>query len=57
MMGMKEEGNGVGGMWLGMMLIFAALPKSVNHETFAHKLERMKNGSAIEVVLCWEREE
>jgi hypothetical protein len=37
-MGMKEEGNGVGGMWLGMMLIFAALTKSVNHETFVCNL-------------------
>ena len=38
MMGVKGEGNGVGGMWLGMMLMFAALPKNVNHETFARKL-------------------
>jgi hypothetical protein len=33
MMGVKEDGNGGGGMWSGMMLLFAALPKNVDHET------------------------
>ncbi len=48
MMGMKEEGSGGEGMFLGRMLMFAALPQAVNQGTVARKV-----GRRMEVRLRW----